>query len=448
MVYKISIIVPVYNVGDYLEKAIESIKNQTIGFNNLEVILVNDGSTDNSGKIIEYYSRKYSNVIELHFSESSGAAGKPRNEGLKIASAQYIMFLDPDDYFENDACRLLYNSISSNDSDVVFGTYRCISEDGKRVIIPSVLPENFPKVIENTNIDRSPDLLRLAPSVWTKIFKRKFIEENNIVFPEKIVAQDLVFVTHSLFAAKKLTFLNEIICNYRIRKQVNKSISFNHNKNYFVGLNQSHKMVYQLFKIYNKMSYYNMILDGFLNYEFQDLFYAEQLVDEEKINLLKEFSWIFNACKKHKIKPIDKMNQILLELVSNGEIEEAITIHNKYGCIKSDYLSKISILEEGKSWIEFTLEQERKEYQNSKKWINELEENKEWMSNQILLCSKEVEKQNKIIEDLKNWNKELEKANEWLKKQVDNFQKECINQRKMIDELRDWITKLEGDKAE
>lgn len=448
IIYRLSVVIPVYNVEEYLEKAIESLEKQTIGFNNLEVILVNDGSKDRSCDIIDYYANKYSNIIKIHLPESSGAAGKPRNEGLKIASAKYVMFLDPDDYFTDDACEELYNSIDHNNSDMVFGTYRCISEDGTRIIIPSVVPENFPKTEINTNIDDSSFLLKLAPSVWTKIFRRDFILENNIVFPEKIVAQDLVFVIHSLFAAQKLTFLNKIIYNYRLRKESNKSISFIHDKSYFIGLNQSHKMVYDLFKNFNKMNYYPTILDGFLNYKFQDLFYTEKLNDYDKKFILEEFVWLFNECKKYKRQPTDKMNQILLELVLNGEIEEAIAIHNKYGKIKSDYLLKISNIEDGKSWLESNLEQERNAVNNLKTWIKELEQGNGWMKSQISLKNEELIKQDEIIENLKKWNKELEVANEWLKNQVDNYLKECINQKKIIDELREWITTLERNNSD
>ena len=119
--YKISIIVPVYNQEDTLKRAFDSIKNQSFGFENLEVIFVDDASTDNSVNIIKELSDNYKNVKSIQLSENSGFAGKPRNVGIENASALYLMFLDPDDVFLDDACKILYENITENDSDIASG---------------------------------------------------------------------------------------------------------------------------------------------------------------------------------------------------------------------------------------------------------------------------------------------------------------------------------------
>ena len=92
--YKISIIVPVFNVEDTLQDAFDSILNQSIGFENLEVIFVDDKSTDRSADIIKEFSERYSNVKSMCLDENSGFAGKPRNTGIENASADYLMFLE------------------------------------------------------------------------------------------------------------------------------------------------------------------------------------------------------------------------------------------------------------------------------------------------------------------------------------------------------------------
>ena len=89
--FKISIIVPVFNVEDYIPLAFESIVNQTIGFDNLEVIFVDDASTDGSPKIIDEYADKHDNVISVHLEENSGDAGRPRNVAMEYASADYML---------------------------------------------------------------------------------------------------------------------------------------------------------------------------------------------------------------------------------------------------------------------------------------------------------------------------------------------------------------------
>ena len=109
--YNISIIIPVYNKEDTIQRAFESIKNQSIGFESLEVIFVDDSSIDNSVNIIKELSDNYKNVKSINLSENSGFAGKPRNVGIENATAPYLMFLDPDDVFLEDACKILYESI-------------------------------------------------------------------------------------------------------------------------------------------------------------------------------------------------------------------------------------------------------------------------------------------------------------------------------------------------
>ena len=130
--YKISVIVPVFNVEDTLQNAFDSILNQSIGFENLEVIFVDDKSTDKSADIINSYSKKYNNIKSVFLDENSGFAGKPRNIGIENATAPYLMFLDPDDIFLEDACEILYDNISKNNLELVSGNYN-INRDNEIV---------------------------------------------------------------------------------------------------------------------------------------------------------------------------------------------------------------------------------------------------------------------------------------------------------------------------
>ena len=127
--FKISIILPVFNVEKYVVRAFDSILNQTIGFENLEVIFVDDCSTDNSASIIQNFVNKYDNVKYFGLDKNSGAAGKPRNLGIEKANADYLMFLDPDDVYLDCACEQLYYEIIHNDVDVVSGNFVKIIDD-------------------------------------------------------------------------------------------------------------------------------------------------------------------------------------------------------------------------------------------------------------------------------------------------------------------------------
>ena len=112
---QISVIVPIYNVEKYLAKCIDSIINQTL--TNIEIILVNDGSTDNSRKIIDKYDKKDSRIKVIH--KKNGGQGSARNAGLDIAKGEYIGFVDSDDWIDSNMYENLYNAAISNNADIV-----------------------------------------------------------------------------------------------------------------------------------------------------------------------------------------------------------------------------------------------------------------------------------------------------------------------------------------
>ena len=116
--YKVSIVIPIYNNGYLTHRTIMSIENQTFDFKNIEVLLINDNSKDETK-----YSNKFENIKSIHLNESSGSSGNPRNIGLLESSGEYIMFLDHDDFFEIDGIKKLYDEIELTKADVVFGTY-------------------------------------------------------------------------------------------------------------------------------------------------------------------------------------------------------------------------------------------------------------------------------------------------------------------------------------
>ena len=168
--------------------------------------------------------------------KNSGFAGKPRNSGLEIASCDYIMFLDSDDYFTETACETLYDKISSNSSlDIVLGGYTNILTGGYK-------EKNFKLAYKDEdeicydNTTNSLDLIRLNPAISAKIYKRDMLLNNNIKFKEDIPAQDLVFVLEAIFASNKILSLNKFNVYNRLVRQSCidvKSITKNVNKSYY-----------------------------------------------------------------------------------------------------------------------------------------------------------------------------------------------------------------------
>ena len=124
----ISVIVPVYNTGKYLKKCVDSILNQTIGFNNIELIIVNDGSSDDSDSIIKDIINKNSKI--KYFSKENGGQGSARNLGLKHATGEYISFVDSDDWIDTRMYEDLYNIAIKENIDIITCNYTKVYDKG------------------------------------------------------------------------------------------------------------------------------------------------------------------------------------------------------------------------------------------------------------------------------------------------------------------------------
>ena len=200
MTYKISVIVPIYNQEKYLNKAIESVINQTIGFENIELILVDDCSTDDSKSIIENYSQKYKNVIPIYLETNSGSAAIPRNHGLKKVNAPYIMFLDPDDKFILDFCETMYENITKNKVDLVKCNFITITNDTEHYT------PYFDEKIKEKLIKKTDPPLKYV-SICNGIHKTDILQKNKIIFPN-CIGEDICFTTNEFLNINQMLFLN------------------------------------------------------------------------------------------------------------------------------------------------------------------------------------------------------------------------------------------------
>ncbi len=252
--YKISIILAVYNAEDKLFKAFESILNQTIGFENLEVIFVDDNSTDNSLNVIRGFADKYENVKAISLSENSGYCGKPRNVGIENSTSDYLMFLDSDDYYLDNACEILYDAISQSECDFVSGNYiqHTSYEDIYRNWEWCGLKDNeiaVDSIFENTK------LLLIPPLVWAKIFNKKFILDNDITFPVGIPAQDIVFISNCFIKAKGIKFVDIPVITYCVGEddKNNTSITSVQSKKLLSGFLKAYYMEYEIYKDYPEL---------------------------------------------------------------------------------------------------------------------------------------------------------------------------------------------------
>lgn len=191
---------PVYNVKSYISKAMDSLINQTFGFENICVIMVDDCSDDGTKEIVQEYDKKFKNVYGVCLEKNSGSAAIPRNEGLKYVKTDYVMFLDPDDWYSPDFCEILYEKITENDVDLVKCNHVSSFKD-KEILKPYFNPD-----IDEVIIDNKDEPLRIV-AIWNGIHKTSLLKNNNITFPH-CVGEDILFSLNEFLHIKSMLFLN------------------------------------------------------------------------------------------------------------------------------------------------------------------------------------------------------------------------------------------------
>lgn len=215
---KISVIIPVFNVEKYLEECLDSVCNQT--FKNLEIICINDGSTDNSLNILETYLKNDDRIKII--SQNNQGLGAARNAGLKIATGDLIYFIDSDDYIDLDTLQRLYDNMMSNDSDMVlfkfntFGDDKNIHSRGVEFKIDEIFGDVDYKNFTFNYKDVKKHVLNTAFSACLKLYKKDFLDSfNDFYFPERLAFEDIVFHVKAILRARKISFLNESLYYYR-----------------------------------------------------------------------------------------------------------------------------------------------------------------------------------------------------------------------------------------
>lgn len=207
----ISIIVPVYKVEKYLEKCIDSIINQT--YKNIEIILVDDGSPDNCGKICDEYSKKDERIKVIH--KENGGLSAARNDGFNISKGEYITFVDSDDYISHSFCEKMLSAIIDNDAEIAISDVnKFVETEGvkEEAIIPELKVYGPEETIYNLiNVAGQYD------SAWGKLYARSIIE--GIEFPVGRIYEDSATVFKYFYKAKRIAVSNERLYYYLIMRK-------------------------------------------------------------------------------------------------------------------------------------------------------------------------------------------------------------------------------------
>lgn len=239
MSYKISVIVPVYNVENYLSKCIESIINQSL--KDIEIICINDGSKDSSKEILEKYQSEDERIIILN--KSNAGYGAACNYGLKLAKGEYIAIVEPDDFIDSNMYNDLYNLAKSQNADIVKSSYYEYRDENQQKDIKKI---NWTNDYEMPNypfkIEECPQFLYFHPSIWSCIYKNSFLKTNNINFVEPKGAgwADNPFQVKTLCSAKKILYTDKAYYYYRITNPNSSSTVVNIN-NPFDRSNEIHE---------------------------------------------------------------------------------------------------------------------------------------------------------------------------------------------------------------
>ena len=216
---EISVIVPVYNVENYLEKCLDTIVNQT--FSDIEIICVNDGSTDNSRKILEEYKENDSRIIIID--KENGGLSSARNAGLKVATCKYISFIDSDDWVDLTMLEKLYQNITSLNTDISICAVNLYDEQEQKIkeAEPYFNLSHFDSSFDGKAFsynDTKDFLMDVCVMAWNKLYRKSFLDECKAKFPEGLIFEDGPFFFSIFFKTQRVSIVRDFLYYYRINR--------------------------------------------------------------------------------------------------------------------------------------------------------------------------------------------------------------------------------------
>ncbi|OCG79555.1 glycosyltransferase family 2 protein [Gilliamella sp. Occ4-3] len=280
----ISIIVPVYNCDKYLKKSIDSLLNQTIS--NIEIICIDDGSTDESSNILKDYANKHSHIVLL--SQENKGPAIARNRGIAIARGEYIMFCDSDDWYEPAMCEKMLETIRLKNVDIVMCNCNIVKYDVSYDARDDDISYHKLNIFgyHSLNFDLK---YKVNSVLWNKIFKKSIIDKFNIDFPSGHYHDDMAFILQYLCSSKNLYGIDCNLYNYVFR-----SNSIMH-QTYFTANHEK-----KLFDVIDAMKYF-----------YFKLLETNNLVGHEKLFMSKLVSmtqWVILKCNNNEEKMVNFLN--------------------------------------------------------------------------------------------------------------------------------------------
>ncbi len=213
---KVSVIMPIYNADEYLRPALDSVIDQTL--KDIEIICVDDGSTDRSLEIIKEYQKSDERIRIV--TETNAGPALARNNGIRRARGEYIAFLDADDFFELDMLESMYNEGKENDLDIVIANYDTYNDS--KAEFAKAVPEEYEDIYKGTQVtskNENPDKIFASTNgaAWNKLFRTSFVVEKNLSFLAEVkMYEDVYFVMTSLSLAERVGKVHKTLIHHRI----------------------------------------------------------------------------------------------------------------------------------------------------------------------------------------------------------------------------------------
>ena len=358
MSYKVTVIIPSYNSVEFLDSTIDSIKAQSIGFENIEVIIIDDYSTDSTQELIKKYCSKYDNIKTYESCKKTGTPGRARNIGISNSESDYIMFLDHDDNYLPDTVEKLYNAITSNNTDIAIGKFQTFGDN--YFVTEDWITED---VVLNS-IDENL-LFFSINNVWRMIFPKEFLLEHEISFPEGVFAEDLTFMVDAFINADKIIFINDIVYNFRLRTGDNSSTSLSKGMHYLNGLIDGYSYTSDVLEKNNACKYYDTIFNQHLSVWLSDVALSETIDLEDKKTLVEKSVPMFKKLKN--VEPFPENNAIksIINQIRQGNLDEAYMQMEDYKLFRNriqnlevelnQKTEQVARLQTTKGWIKYKI---------------------------------------------------------------------------------------------
>jgi glycosyltransferase involved in cell wall biosynthesis len=301
-IIRISIIIPVYNTSKYLKQCIESVLSQE--YKDYEIILVDDGSTDSSGDICDFYSSTYGFIMTIH--KENGGLSDARNIGLKHAKGDFVLFIDSDDYISQGSLLSVQNTIEENsDVDVVFLEAIKVFPNGRTVPLrDGYRKEAIYNKSQDSVLEHLAELPKFPGSACTKLIKRSLIKNNNLFFEKNQLSEDIDWTIRLLITAKSFNYCPNYYYCYRQNRVGSITNTANiRNVKSLLGIIRKWSRNPKDQKENNDLQKY---INAFLSYEYiMILLLYGSLKSKEKMIVkrdIKSYSWLLKVSESRKIK--------------------------------------------------------------------------------------------------------------------------------------------------